>query len=197
MNIIKLREKVTTLTNKLSSCIGRVGSGNYDNFPQFNVVSNGKYRYPLSLKYESICRCPSSPSTDTFSQERFLFHRLGCRTYYIFNLRSTDDNGGMKKDPVEMKASRKIKMDFHSMQLDTFWCTQLNAFPQLAKAALKVLVPFATNYLSQSGFSTLLHLKIKARNLSEPDEDMRVDISKSLAAAWSLTKNNKRAIGLW
>jgi len=33
------------------------------------------------------------------------------------------------------------------MQLDTFWCMQLNASPQLAKAALKVLVPFATNNL--------------------------------------------------
>jgi len=33
------------------------------------------------------------------------------------------------------------------MQLDTFWCMQLNTSPQLAKAALKVLVPFATNCL--------------------------------------------------
>jgi len=46
-----------------------------------------------------------------------------------------------------MKASRKIKMNFHLMQLDTFWCMQLNATPQLAKEALKVLVPFATNNL--------------------------------------------------
>jgi len=66
---------------------------------------------------------------------------------FIFNLKSTDDNGGMKEDPVEMKTSRKIKMNFHLMQLHTFWCTQLNASPQLAKAALKVLVFFARNYL--------------------------------------------------
>ena len=46
---------------------------------------------------------------------------------YIFNLNSTDDSGGMMEDPVQMKASRKIKMDFHLMQLDTFWCMQLNA----------------------------------------------------------------------
>jgi len=66
---------------------------------------------------------------------------------FIFNLKSTDDNGGVKEDPVEMKANRKIKMNFHLMQFDTFWCMQLNTSPQLAKAALKVLVPFATNYL--------------------------------------------------
>jgi len=53
----------------------------------------------------------------------------------------------MKKDPVEMKASRKIKMNFHLMQFYTFWCMQLNASSQLAMAALKVLVSSATNYL--------------------------------------------------
>ena len=48
---------------------------------------------------------------------------------FIFNLKSTDDSGGMMEDPVEMKAGRKIKMNFHFMQLDTFWCMQLNASP--------------------------------------------------------------------
>jgi len=66
---------------------------------------------------------------------------------FIFNLNSTDDSGRMMEDPVEMKASRKIKMNFHLMQLDTFWCMQFNTSPQLVKAALKVLVPFATNNL--------------------------------------------------
>jgi len=51
------------------------------------------------------------------------------------------------EDPVEMKASRKIEMNFHLMQLDTFWYMQFNTSPQLAKVALKVLVTFATNNL--------------------------------------------------
>ena len=68
---------------------------------------------------------------------------------FIFNLNSTDENVGMMDDPVEMKASKKIKMNFHLMQLDNFWCMQrVNASSQLAKAALKVLVPSATNILS-------------------------------------------------
>jgi len=68
---------------------------------------------------------------------------------FTFNLNSTDDNGRMMEDLVEMKASRKIKMNIHLTQLDTFWCMQFHASPQLAlaKVALKVLVPFATNNL--------------------------------------------------
>jgi len=71
---------------------------------------------------------------------------LDARPIY-FNLKSTDDNGGMKEDPAEMKTSRKTKMNLHLMQLHTLGCTKLNASLQLAKAALKVLVPFAANYL--------------------------------------------------
>jgi len=55
-----------------------------------------------------------------------------------------DDNDGMKEDQAEMKTSRKIKIKFHSIQLSTSWCTQLNIFPQLAKTSLEVPVPFAT-----------------------------------------------------
>jgi len=66
---------------------------------------------------------------------------------FIFNLNPTEDSGGMMEDPVEIKASRKIKINFHLMQLDTIWCMYLNASLQLAKSALKVLVPFAANNL--------------------------------------------------
>jgi len=58
------------------------------------------------------------------------------------------------------------------MQLDTSWCMQLNASPQLAKAALKVLLPFATN-----------------------NEDMRAATSnKEPHCSMIIEKNNKRAM---
>ena len=135
-----------------------------------------KYLNPLPLKYKSICKCYTAVLPQVLSARISVSHGW-MQDPSIFNLNSTDDNGRMMEDPVEMKASRKIKMNFHLMQLDTFWCMQLNASPQLAKAALQVLVPFATNNLCYSSFSTLLHVKSKARNLSERDEDMRVATS--------------------
>jgi len=101
---------------------------------------------PLSLKYKSICRCYTEVLPQIFSARISVSHGW-MQDPFVFNLNSTDDNGGMIEDPVEMKASRKIKMNFHLMQLDTFWCMQLSASPQLAKAALKELVPFAKNSL--------------------------------------------------
>jgi len=104
-----------------------------------------KYPCPLSLKFKSICKCYTAVLPLTFSARISVSHGW-IQHPFIFNLKCTDDNGGMKEDTPEMKSNRKIKINFH-MQLDTFWCTQLNGFPQLAKAALKVLLPLATNYL--------------------------------------------------
>ena len=70
-----------------------------------------------------------------------------------------DENDQTKDDLVEMRASKRIKMEFDSMHLATFWCAQLEMFPQLAKSAFKILVPYATTYLSETEFSTLESIK--------------------------------------
>jgi len=60
-------------------------------------------------------------------------------------------------------------MELHSRQLNTFWYTQLNTFPQLVNTVLENLVPFSTTSLCESGFSTLLYIKTKARNIKPCD----------------------------
>ena len=71
-----------------------------------------------------------------------------------------DENDQTKDDLVEMRASKKIKMEFDSMHLATFWCAQLKMIPQLAKIALKILVSFATTYLCETGFSILAESRV-------------------------------------
>ena len=83
-----------------------------------------------------------------------------------------------RDDLVEMRASKKIKMEFDSMHLATFWCEQLEMFPLLAKNALNIPMPFATTYLCESGFSTLVSIKTKPRNRLDAGDDMRVAIIK-------------------
>ena len=96
---------------------------------------------------------------------------------FLFNIDFMDDNDKMK-DLFEMKASNKTKVEFDSMQLGTFWCSELKTFPQLAKNALEILVPFATTYLCEIGFLTLLNIKTKASNCLNPSDNMHVSISK-------------------
>ena len=95
---------------------------------------------------KSICRCYTAVLPQILSARISVLHGW-MQDPFILNLKSTDDNGGIKEDPVEIKASRKIKINFHLMQLDTIWRMYLNASLQLAKSALKVLVSFAANNL--------------------------------------------------
>ena len=95
-----------------------------------------------------------------------------------------DENDQKKDDLVEMRASKKIKMEFDSMHLATFWCAQLEMFPQLEKNALKILAPFATTYPCETRFSTLASIKTKPRNRLDPGDDMRLAITKKEPRFW-------------
>jgi len=62
---------------------------------------------PLSLKYKSICWCYTAVLPQILTVRISISHGW-MQDSFIFKLNSTDDNGGMMEDPVEMKASGKI-----------------------------------------------------------------------------------------
>ena len=53
----------------------------------------------------------------------------------------------------------------------------LSAFLKTSEFALKVLTPFSLTYLCESGFSTILVIKSKARNRLDAETDMRCALS--------------------
>ena len=178
MNMITAREKMSAFTNKLPIWINRIGSGNYANFPKLDEVSNAENVLLIVTEMKEHLQVLSQSFQGYFQHGEVSVSQGWMQDPFVFNLDSMDDNDEMKEDRVEMKASNKIKMEFDSMQLDTFWCAQLKKFPQLAERALEVLVPFATTYLCETGFSTLVHIKTKARNRLDASDDIRVAISK-------------------
>ena len=56
----------------------------------------------------------------------------------------------------------------------------MNMFPKLGEKALSTLIPFATTYLGESGFSNLLSIKTKSRNRLNAQADMRISISNEM-----------------
>ena len=54
-----------------------------------------------------------------------------------------------------------------------------NSYPNVALLSLRVLVPFASTYLCESEFSTLLQIKTKARNRLDVQDDMRLALTQT------------------
>ena len=180
INMITGREKISAFTSKLSIWKNRIDCGNYANFPKLDEVSAST----TSLPEHTMMQIKEHLQVLSQSFEGYFHHGDISDSHgwiqdpFLFTLDLMDENDQKKDDLVEMRASKKIKMEFDSMHLATFWCAQLEMFPQLAESALNILVPFATTYLCESGFSTLVSIKTKPRNRLDPEDDMRVAITK-------------------
>ena len=122
---------------------------------------------------KSICRCYTAVLPQILSARISVSHGW-MQDPFILNLKSTDDNGGMKEDPVEIKASRKIQINFHLMQLDTFWCTQLNAQQkQLWKCFCHLQQTTYVKAVSQLSYTS----NVRPGIFQNPMKNMRVAIS--------------------
>ena len=92
--------------------------------------------------------------------------------------------------------SRFLKMQFESKTVEQNLCCSMNMFPKLGEKVLSTLIPFATTYLCESGFSTLLSIKTKSRNRLNAQADMRIAIRNKIPRFQKVlcNKRNKKFI---
>ncbi|XP_068229341.1 zinc finger BED domain-containing protein 5-like [Palaemon carinicauda] len=81
---------------------------------------------------------------------------------------------------LDMSADSTLKVKFEKsdVTLAAFWHGTLGEYPNLAKKAISLLLPFSTSYLCEQAFSAMATIKSKQRNrLLSPEDDMRVALS--------------------
>ncbi|GBP84554.1 Protein FAM200B [Eumeta japonica] len=61
----------------------------------------------------------------------------------------------MKEGLLDLATDGMLKMEFYSQSIDVFWIKRKYEYPELAREALKILVPFATSYLCELTFSSM------------------------------------------
>ena len=80
----------------------------------------------------------------------------------------------------EFTELRKDSTDRDLLQektLTQFWSAMRHSYPNVALLSLRVLAKFASTYLCESGFSTLLQIKTKARKRLDVQYDMRLALT--------------------
>ena len=65
------------------------------------------------------------------------------------------------------------------LQFKYCWCAIHKSYQQVSELAFRILLPFATKYLCESGFSALVHIKTNARNRRKVEDDMRLALSNA------------------
>ena len=100
------------------------------------------------------------------------------RDPFFANLDNEDDTD-LVVELIEIRSKALLKDNFNKLNLANFWYSLIESYPGVAKIAIQYLIPFATTYLCESGFSCLVDIKTKKRNKLNPQHYMRLALSET------------------
>lgn len=73
---------------------------------------------------------------------------------------------------IDISTDKTLKMRFQVQSLPEFWC-KIKEYPEISMRALHILIPFATTYLCEAGFSAVAVIKSKYRSKVNIEREMR------------------------
>lgn len=91
----------------------------------------------------------------------------------------SDDNDVAQTELMELQEDSTAKICFRTKSLTQFWCIMKERAPNVADIVLRVLLPFASTYRCEQGFSTLMNIKTKNRNRLNVQDDLRCVLSST------------------
>jgi zinc finger BED domain-containing protein 5/7/8/9 len=82
---------------------------------------------------------------------------------------------------LEVAADADLRLMFPRVSNVQFWASLTSSHPVLAHHALKILLPFASTWTCESGFSTMTTLKTKSRNRLQVEHDIRLALAQGVS----------------
>lgn len=79
---------------------------------------------------------------------------------------------------IDMTSESTRRLLFTSKTLAGFWIGVEKEYPLIGQRAVGILLPFATSYLCETGFSAVASIKTKYRSKLNIEDELRVAISK-------------------
>ncbi|XP_057706890.1 zinc finger BED domain-containing protein 5 [Corythoichthys intestinalis] len=78
---------------------------------------------------------------------------------------------------IDVTSDSTFRLSFTSQTLSEFWLSVDRQYPLLGQKAMSILLPFATSYLCEIGFSAVAALKTKHRSQLNIEQELRVALS--------------------
>ncbi|XP_068208698.1 zinc finger BED domain-containing protein 5-like [Palaemon carinicauda] len=110
------------------------------------------------------------------------------RTPFSGTLDITTIPSDVQDDFLDLKYNSAAKDLHEDKSLNVFWCSMHHSHPKVSEIVLRLLLPFSTTDLCESGFSTRLQIKNKNRNRLDVDPNMRYALSVTQPRIHQLTE---------
>jgi hypothetical protein len=101
------------------------------------------------------------------------------RNLFHASLDVADVPDEVQDDLLELRSDYSARDLFQAKSLPQFWCAVRHSYPKISLLSIRLLLPLAPTYLCESGFSTLLQIKTKARNKLNVQNDMTLALTKT------------------
>ena len=177
--VIDFVDKVNAFIMKLELWSGQISKGKLDQFHTLNELTSEK-KIVLDVETKEVIL-----EHLRALQKEFLsyFQDLKDRDFKIvrnpFKVNFNSIPETEQEEFIELINDINAKELFTEVPVIRFWCKMVNTYPKVSKLAIKMLLPFPSTYLCESGFSTMFHIKTKHRNRLSVEDDMRCAIANT------------------
>src|SRR5215469_84174 len=187
--VIDLSEKISTFKGKLKLWKKKIEENKVASFPNLNLLledKNVEFKKLQELKDIIIDHLQKLDSAfDRYIPEDMTKYSW-VRNPFDIDVEDLPDHfqniSGLQEELIELKNDGVLHHNFQKQKksLSSFWTKLRSQKPILVKEVMNVLLPFATTYLCEAGFSTLSVMKSKYRSRLRPEHDLRCCLSKTL-----------------
>lgn len=155
-----LADKVTSFIRKLEMWGQRVKDGNVDSFENLKSFTEGNklQKTVISCMEAHIC------ALQKHFQKYFLVQDSKEYDWIRDPFSATppaDFSTSEEEQFIDITSDSTMRLQFSSKTLAAFWIGVEKDYPLLGKRALATLLPFATSYLCEIGFSAVASIKTK------------------------------------
>ena len=188
VNLFTHQGIIKAFVEKLQLWINRVENNNFVQFPCVNGTVGDKQNIWVQV-LEHLSKLEDEfqryfPQVNTRDDLSFVGDLFTAEVHTV----SLD----FQEEILELKNDLSVKDLYKQSSSEKFWSGMLSAYPDVSSYVISRLLPFASTYSCECGFSSLLNIKSKQRNCLEAVEsDLRCALSNTTPNIEKLVSNKR------
>lgn len=176
--VLTAADKIRGFKLKLSAWSQRAQNNNFESFETLsNFFTETESSPELELKTDIIQHLQQLQENLNFYFPANTEDLEWLRNPFQENINTEQYTAREGDQLIDISSNRSLKEKFHQKPLINFWSSLLQEYPEISERAVKILLPFATTYLCESGFSIYCATKTKYRSRLDAEADVRLQLS--------------------